>query len=327
MCKANCCNKNIICRFTDFDNLKYVGTPIRVDHDITAPVTVVGYAGVVGEQFVNVNKDDVAKVLAPRTVENFLVTPTQGVVENFSAPPAQWRRVPVMFADEIGEDGSHRKYAIDGGMKPKLMNAKAMAEDARVVIAGGGGIADEIFSVGGSGTLIVKRSKIVADHPTNSEKEIIRFVIEQNERAGNFRPRSEAERAMALRHHLVLREHTPLAGCSLIPFEDGSMELSTLWAGYNGMGQILAAEAMEYFLKRSDCSTFFALSQRDNPEANVDEDETVRRFQRYGFRFLGPLSEVKTKEGVPPHLKSYDTNARNPCLFLVTREDLGNRSA
>ena len=318
--------EHVVCTFKP-DDCKLVGTPIRVDRDITAPVTIVGYYGVVDGRVVPVRKDDIAKILAPRTVENFLVTRTGGVVENSSDPPEKQGAVSVMFADEIDEDGGYRNFDIDGDKRKILRNAKAMADDARIVIAAGGDIPGEIFNVGGKGTLVVQRRNIVVGHPTAPEREIVKFVIEQNERAGNFRPRTEAERALALRHHLVLREHTPLAGCSLVPFEDGSMELSTLWSGYNGMGKILAEEAKRYFLSRSDCRLLFALSQLDNPKGEIAQDETVQRFQRYGFRFIGPLSDVKAKQGVPvpPHLKTYDTDARNPCLFVATREELSQR--
>lgn len=313
----------VVCAYKDFGHLQYVGNPLRVDHDLTAPVTLVGFNGFVGGQRTNVNKDDIARILAPQMVENFLVTPTRGIVENYDPEhPENGKIVPVVFAENIQEDGSLPGIAVGDGMLLKLQNAKAMSADARTVITGGEDIPDELYSVGGKGTLVIDKRKIVAGHPTAKELAVVRYVIEQYEKAGVFRVRSQQQKALVLRNHLILREHTPLAGCSLIPFEDGSMELGTLWSGYNGMGKILVNKAKEHFLRQPFCTTLFALSMPDDPANEPILDPALQRFLRNGFRCRGRMSEAKGKKGMPEHLGTYNTGERNPYLFVLTRQEL-----
>lgn len=314
----------VVCTYKDYEKLQYVGNPLRIDYDITAPVTVVGFNGVVGNQRVNVNKDDTAALLARWTVENFLATPSGGIYSQYDpANPDPQKLIPVLFAQDISKDGEHPDVPIgDGTLLPKLRNAREMSADSRTVITSGASIPDELYSVGGKGTLVIDREKIVADHPTKKELAVVRYVLEQHEKAGKFRRRSEADRNLALRNHLILREHTPLAGCSLIPYEDGSMELGAWWSGYNGMGRILAEKAKNQFLRHSSCHTLFALSMPDYPDGDSITDPALQRFIMNGFRCKGRLSEVKGKPGTPQHLESYDTGARNPYLFTIARREL-----
>jgi acetylglutamate kinase len=312
--------EEVVCRYMDFDRRGYVGEPIRIEHDITAPVTLVGFNGFVGKQRANVNKDDIALNTADRMVENFLATETGGVKETFDpAHPEAGKTVPVLFADEIDEQGTHPRYPLSDGMQKKALNAKRMAALSRTVITSGGDIPKEMFSVDGKGTLVVDRSKLVASRPTAKEKRIVEYVIRAYERADKFRPRSQKDLSLALNHHLVLREHTPLAGCSLIPDPDGSMELATLWSGYNGMGKILADRAKDRFLATQTCDILYALGGGSKPD---EEEAAIQRFTRYGFRDLGKLSDVNPAD-MPVHLREYP-KTRNPHLFLMTRRELAN---
>lgn len=314
----------VICTYRDQENLGYVGDPLRIDHDIVAPVTVVGFNGFVGKQRVNVNKDDTMAQLAPWTVENFLVTPSGGIYTEYDPrAPDPRKLIPVLFARDITPEGRHPDVSDeDGTLLPKLRNAREMSADARTVITSGANIPAELYSVGGEGTLVIDSDKIIADHPTAKELAVVRYVIEQYEKAGIFRVRTEQEKRLALRHHLILREHTPLAGCSLIPYEDGSMELGTWWSGYNGMGRILAQNAKAQFLRHPFCHTLFALSMPEDPANDSITDPALQRFLQNGFRCQGRLSETQQKRSTPAHLRGYDTAARNPYLFTIARRDL-----
>ena len=314
--------REVACEYMDFEERGFVGVPVGIENEMHAPVSLIGFNGRVGGQRVNVNADDIARLLAPRMRENFLATETGGVLDRYDpARAGEGTVVPVIFADEILPNGTHPRYAVEGGMKKKLACARAMASHARVVITSGEHIPAEIFSVGGKGTLVVARERISAGAPMEKEKDIVRFVIDGCERIGLFRPRSEAEKRRAIDRHLVLRDHTPLAGCALMEHDDGSVELGTLW-GYNGMGVILAQAARGKFHGMSaSYRTLFALTSPENEQNALEEDPAYKRFARYGFTFQGRLSDAVAGKRAPAHLRFYDTSVRNPYLFTYARPE------
>ena len=260
--------------------------------------------------------------------EHFIVTEAGGVLDGPDAEhPGGGTVVPMLFWDEMNADGSHPRYTVDGNTQRMLMDVRMNDPGTRLVVTSAGDIPTELFSVGGKGTLVIARERLVADTPTDKEKCIVRYVIDRLEQLGIFRPRTGEEKNQAVDHHLVLREHTPLTGCSLIGYDDDSVELGAMWSGYNGMGKILAKAAQDKFLAMFPAHrTLFALTTPDDVRNPPENDPALRRFVRYGFRPAGKLSDAKTSGRAPAHLDSYDTGTRNPYLFIYENPAPGSGS-
>ena len=130
-----------------------------------------------------------------------------------------------------------------------------------------------------------------------------------NVRDGIFRSRTPGEIERLKQTHFMVRvKQSPIGGFSLVPQGEQWLELSALWAGTirNGIGRIIMDQASYEISTKQQRA--YALSTRE---------DAIRAFRRHpSFREIGKLSEVKTRDETPEHLRSYDTSSRDPQLFL-----------
>lgn len=301
---------DLVCDYTEDRRYGFVGVPKELILPDTN-LSVVGFAGKVGNEEVNVNADDVAMQLARQCKDEIeeliLLTGTGGVLDN------KGKVVSLLSDAKLDEiiEGRSKSVSVNGGMLKKIKEVRrALDLVGKVVITKTSALERELLQWMGDGTLCIDGKQMKAGSMRYTEGPIFDAVYAEHVRTGVFRPRSahEVER-LKMNHKVVRIKNSPLGGFSPVPNGDW-LELGAVWAGTigNGVGRMVMDASLEHAGKRK----MFALS--------ADED-AVAAFQRHpGFDALGPLSDVKGSERIPTHLSAYDTTNRNPHVFIAKRK-------
>lgn len=284
---------------------------VGVPQDIAlpdAPLSIVGFTGMVGEQLVNVNADDIARQLIEqyrdRIEELILLTGTGGVLDQ------QSKIVPAILGkklDEILRKQSSTVSVTDGMLKKLQAIREALSIVGKVVITKTDSLEKELLRWMGDGTMIIDEEQCQSSPLLKKEERILDTVIDANVQKGAFRTRGPDELERLKDNHDLLRiKKSPLGGFSVLPHKKW-LELSAVWAGTigNGIGRMV----MDAAIKKAGPRPMYALSA---------DDDAIAAFQAHqGFEGKGRLSNIKGSEDTPTHLGLYDTSARNPMLFIA----------
>jgi acetylglutamate kinase/GNAT superfamily N-acetyltransferase len=274
-------------------------------------LSIVGFAGSVDGQPVNVNADDVAKQIAMQyrdeVEELILLTGTGGVLNKSGTV------VPLLTDTKMDDilSGSSDSITVDGGMLKKMQAVRdILTVTGKAVITRTDRLEKELLQWMGDGTMCVDTKQLASSPIQLRERHIFNAVYEQHVENGIFRPRPADElRRLRDNHHMVRVKKSPLGGFSAVP--DGEwLELSAVWAGTigNGIGRMV----MDSAVKEAGRRNMYALS------ANED---AVEAFRKHGaFEERGSVSEARGSDGVPPSLLHYDTSTgRDPRVFVAKK--------
>jgi acetylglutamate kinase len=298
---------DVKCSMIEDSRFGLVGVPQEIALP-DAPLSIVGFTGMVDEQLVNVNADDIARQLAQqyrdRIEELILLTGTGGVLDT------QGKIVPAILGkklDEILQQQSRTVSVTDGMLKKLQAVREALSIVGKVVITKTDSLEKELLQWMGDGTMIIDEAQCHSSPLLKKEERILDAVIEANVQKRAFRTRGPDELERLKDNHDLLRiKESPLGGFSVLPHKKW-LELSAVWAGTigNGIGRMV----MDAAIKKAGPRPMYALS--------ADAD-AITAFQAHqGFESKGRLSEVKESDGTPAHLRSYDTSERNPVLFIA----------
>lgn len=301
--------EDIICDLHPNRQLGFVGLP----RDIALPeayLSLIGFVGQAGDQRVNVNADDIARKLVEQysseVEELIFLTSAGGVLdrEDSIVPLLTAERIPAILS------GNDKYITADGGMKKKLEEAlKALPLVGKVVMTKIAALRAEIEQWMGSGTLCIDNRQLQISSMQWREEGIFDAVHDEYVKKGIFRPRTAEELRKLKTHHSMLRvKHSPLGGFSLLP-QGKWVEIAAMWAGTigNGIGRMLLDAALAEAHRRKT----YALSTHE---------DAIRTFTTHsGFENLGLLSGAKIErpDDIPEHLATYDTDKRNPYLFIA----------
>ncbi len=303
-----------------------VGIPKEIDLP-DAPVSAIGFVGTAedpskyppallektGAPLLNVNADDIAVALVRqyKTLINELifVTKKRGVedIHGEIAPLLTDVRIRRILADADPD------IPVDGGMKKKLEAILSVLQAVgKIAITDAKSLMAEIEKWKGEGTFCVDTKQLVFAGMLPIEEAIFDAVFEEYERSGKFRYREPAELDDLKHHHFMLRiKNSPIGGLSLVPKEDGWLELSSWWALAvgNGLGQILLDSARE----KVGANKLYAMA--------LDPGAVEALKANKGFKCLGKLSEARAEhtDEIPPFLKDetkYDVTKRDSYVFV-----------
>lgn len=177
------------------------------------------------------------------------------------------------------------------------------------------GLKGEIIKWRGSGTMCVDSRQLTLSPLQDSELPIFREVYEAYVAENKFRRRSERELQTVGRCHQILRaKNSPIAGFSLIEHTLPWLELSVWWAQYKGDGfgsRVLDAAKQQAAARGR---RLFALST---------EEDAIEILGRCGFKNLGRISAITSRQPPSPDLpdlpnsvRNYDTSTRDPYLMV-----------
>lgn len=298
---------DVKCSMIEDSRFGLVGVPQEIALPDT-PLSIVGFTGMVDEQLVNVNADDIARQLAQqyreRIEELILLTGTGGVLDT------QGKIVPAILGkklDEILQQQSRTVSVTDGMLKKLQAVREALSIVGKVVITKTDSLEKELLQWMGDGTMIIDEEQCNSSPLLQKEERILDAVIQEHVRKGVFRARGSDELERLKNNHDFLRiKQSPLGGFSVLPYKKW-IELSAVWAGTigNGIGRMV----MDAAIKKAGPRPMYALSA---------DDDAIIAFQAHqGFESKGRLSEIKGSDGTPSHLRSYDTSERNPVLFIA----------
>ncbi len=187
---------------------------------------------------------------------------------------------------------------------------KLLPAVGRVVVASPYAVEKEILHWRGSGTLVVAEALLRMEYMTNdSHRQIVQAVIRENEQAGKFRRRRDAECTDLLNnHHVLMAAHTPLGGASLLRKDGGWYEFAGFWASTYGQGlgtRIIAKLLADPERRRNT----YALAESEEARRAIEKSghfqrhQTVRDMQGSGTTTL------------PEPLRTYNELGRNPVVF------------
>lgn len=298
-----------------------VGIPQSVEGYSPASNTMLGFVGSAEQQKLNVNADDIVKMLlmqhGTQINEAFFLTGTGGILDK------DRKVASAVYSDNFREDGTHDWLPIDGGMKKKTkVVTETLPLAGKIAMTTVENLLAEIEDWRGSGTLCVDIDQVESSAIANdAERAIVESVYADFVASGTFRKRTPVELQQLLDDHKIVRiENSPLGGFSLQERDDTWTEMSLLWSAYLGSksGRVIMDHVRKHHAQEGG-RLLYALS---TPKSNdtADHEKLITKFDELGFECDGLLRHVQKSTHLPEHLQSYDTDARDAYLFLLRAE-------